>query len=127
MPQTAGNVFTVNQLLKDGKVLRTEEVTATDAGVLEFKHVRNCEMIEILYNGEVVASLDTEKEYVNGVAITSAPMSYQIYQRDENNHATITIKGSISDASTVSIDIGGETENAAIENNEFTYTKSLDV
>ncbi len=124
---TAGKVFVVNQQLKDGKVLKTEEVIATDAGVLEFRHVRNCEMIEILYNGDVVASIDTEKEYVNGVAITSAPMSYQIYQRDENNHATITIKGSVSDAEEVSIDIGGVAENAVIENGGFTYTKSLDV
>ncbi|MBQ8301047.1 MAG: hypothetical protein IJX57_03700, partial [Clostridia bacterium] len=49
---TAGETFTVKQMLKDGKVLKSEEIIATDAGVLEFKHVRNCEMIEILYDGE---------------------------------------------------------------------------
>ena len=40
-----------------------------------------------------MASLNAELEYKNGVAITSAPMSYQIYQRDENNKAEIKIKG----------------------------------
>ena len=122
---TAGKTFTVRQELKEGTVLKAEEVTATDAGVLEFKHVRNCEMIEILYGEDVVASLGTEKEYVNGVAITAAPMSYQIYQRDENNMAQITIKGNVSDASSVSVDIGGTSETVAIENNAFTYTKLL--
>ena len=39
-----------------------------------------------------MASLNAELEYKNGVAITSAPMLYQIYQRDENNKAEIKIK-----------------------------------
>ena len=106
--------------------MNSEEITASDEGVLEVSHVRNCEMIEILYGDEVVASLDTETEYVNGVAITESPMSYQIYQRDENDQAAVTIKGTVSDASEVSININGDTERADIEDNEFTYTKVLD-
>lgn len=113
-------------MLKDRTILNSEEITASDEGVLEFSHVRNCEMIEILYGDEVVASLDTETEYVNGVAITESPMSYQIYQRDENDQAAVTIKGTVSDASEVSININGDTERADIEDNEFTYTKVLD-
>ncbi len=124
---TAGKVFTVNQMLKDSTVISSEEITASDNGVLEFDHIRNCEMIEILYDGEVVASLDTEQEYVNGVAITSAPASYQIYQRDENDTAVITITGIVSDASSVSVTIGEDTENAVIQENRFTYTKTLGV
>lgn len=123
---TASKTYTVKQELKDGTVLKIDEVTATDAGILEFKHIRNCEMIEILDGSTVVASLGTEKEYVKGVAITSAPMSYQIYQRDENDQAVITIKGAVSDASTVSVSIDGNSENVTVENNEFTYTKTLD-
>lgn len=122
---TAGKTFTVKQLLKSGIKLKSEAVTATTEGVLEFKHIRNCEMIEILYNNKVVASLDTDKEYVNGAAIISAPMSYQIYQRDENDIAQIAIKGSVSDASQIDIVINGEKEQAEIINNEFTYTKAL--
>jgi len=117
--------YTVKQMLKGGKVLKSEEITATSDGVLEFEHIRNCEAIEILYNNEIVASLDTKKEYINGVAITSAPMSYQIYQRDENDKAQITIKGSVSDESTVSVTIDETSENVTVENNEFTYTKTL--
>lgn len=113
-------------MLKDRTILNSEEITASDEGVLEVSHVRNCEMIEILYGDEVVASLDTETEYVNGVAITESPMSYQIYQRDENDQAAVTIKGTVSDASEVSININGDTERADIEDNEFTYTKVLD-
>lgn len=120
-----GKSYTVKQKLKDNTVLRTDTITASDSGVLEFKHARNCEMIEILDGDNIVATLGTEKKYISGVAITSAPMSYQIYQRDENNQASITIKGFVSDASEISIDINGVTENADIENNEFTYTKTL--
>lgn len=125
--QTAGKTFDVKQLLKNGKVLKSEKVTATNEGVLEFKHIRNCEMIEIVYNNETVASIDTEKEYINGVAVTYAPMSYQIFQRDENNKAEIVITGSVSDAKSVSVSINEEDENVPLTENEFTYTKSLDV
>lgn len=117
--------YTVNQMLKDGTVLNSEEIKTNADGVLEFRHVRNCEMIEILSGETVVMSLDTEKEYVNGVAITSAPMSYQIYQRDEFDTAEITIKGSVSDATSVSVEIAGSSEDVAIENGEFIYTTAL--
>lgn len=121
----ADTSYTVEQLLKDGTVLKSEEITASAKGVLEFNHVRNCEAVEVLSGEDVVASLDTALEYVNGVAVTSGPMSYQIYQRDENDTSEITIKGSISDATTVSVDIGGTVEDAVIDGNEFTYTKTL--
>ncbi len=117
--------YTVNQMLKDGTVLNSEEIKTNADGVLEFRHVRNCEMIEILSGETVVMSLDTEKEYVNGVAITSAPMSYQIYQRDEFDTAEITIKGSVSDATSVSVEIAGSSEDVEIENGEFIYTTAL--
>ncbi len=123
--EAANQSYTVNQQLKDGTVLKSEEVTANADGTLEFKHVRNCETVEILSGETVVASLDSDLKYVNGVAITAAPMSYQIYQRDENDEAEITIKGSVSDAATVSVDIDGISEDVTVSDNAFTYTKTL--
>ncbi len=122
---SANVAYTVNQMLKDGTILRSEEITANADGAVEFKHVRNCEMIEILSGDVVVESLDVEAEYVNGVTITSAPMSYQIYQRDEFDTAEITIKGKVSGATGVSVEIAGSSEDVTIENNEFTYTTAL--
>ena len=80
--------YTVNQILKAGTVLKNETVVADENGTIEFKHVRNCEEVEVLNGETVVASLNAELEYKNGVAITSAPMSYQIYQRDEKHGYT---------------------------------------
>ncbi len=118
-------IYTVEQKLKDGKVVKSEKITATSGGVLEFKHVRNCEAVEILSGETVVASLGTELQYTNGVAITSAPMSYQIYQRNENDEAEITIKGEIENNAAVSVKIGDNTEDVTVMDNEFTYTKTL--
>ncbi len=39
--------YTVNQLLKDGTVLKNETVVADENGTIEFKHVRNCEEVEV--------------------------------------------------------------------------------
>lgn len=124
---TANASYTAVQLLKDGTVLKSEEITADEDGILEFKHVRNCEAVEILSGETVVASLDTELEYVSGVAITSAPMSYQIYQRDENDEAEITIKGELEtgeEALSVEID---DTSVDIIDyaDRTFTYTTKL--
>ena len=69
---TSNKSYTVKQELKDGTVIRTDEAAANSSGTLEFKHARNCEMIEILDGAEVTASLGTEPEYVHGVAITRA-------------------------------------------------------
>lgn len=118
--------YTVNQLLKDGTVLKTENVVADENGTIEFKHIRNCEEVEVLNGETVVASLNAELEYKNGVAITSAPMSYQIYQRDENNKAEIKIKGKTENETSVSVDINGTEENITALGNEFEYTKTLD-
>lgn len=41
--EAANQSYTVIQQLKDGTVLKSEEVTADGNGALEFKHVRNCE------------------------------------------------------------------------------------
>ncbi|NDO20413.1 hypothetical protein FMM68_12220 [Lachnospiraceae bacterium MD329] len=122
---TANASYTVNQLLKDGTVLKTDEITADTNGTVEFKHVRNCEAVEILSGETAVASLGTELQYTNGVAITSAPMSYQIYQRDDNNKAEITIKGKTENNASVSVKIGDATDNVTVTENEFTYTKTL--
>lgn len=73
-----------------------------------------------------MASLNAELEYKNGVAITSAPMSYQIYQRDENNKAEIKIKGKTENETFVSVDINGTEESVTVSGNEFEYTKTLD-
>lgn len=121
----AGKMFNVKQELKDGTVIQSDSITASSEGVLEFKHARNCGMVEIFYNDTVVASLGTDTEYVNGAAILSGPMSYQIYQRDENNETQITIKGAVSDAERVTVEISDTAENADIVNGEFTYTKTL--
>ena len=94
-------------------------------GTIEFKHIRNCEAVEVLNGATVVASLDTELEYTSGVAITSAPMSYQIYQRNENDEAEIVIKGQTEDATTVTVSINGENESVAVAGNKFEYTKTL--
>lgn len=118
--------YTVNQLLKDGTVLKTENVVADENGTIEFKHIRNCEEVEVLNGKTVVASLNAELEYKNGVAITSAPMSYQIYQRDENNKAEIKIKGKTENETSVSVDINGTEESVTVSGNEFEYTKTLD-
>lgn len=118
--------YTVNQLLKDGTVLKNETVVADENGTIEFKHVRNCEEVEVLNGETVVASLNAELEYKNGVAITSAPMSYQIYQRDENNKAEIKIKGKTENETFVSVDINGTEESVTVSGNEFEYTKTLD-
>ena len=117
--------YTVNQLLKDGTVLKNETVVADENGTIEFKHVRNCEEVEVLNGETVVASLNAELEYKNGVAITSAPMSYQIYQRDENNKAEIKIKGKTENETSVSVDINGTEESVTVSGNEFEYTKTL--
>lgn len=117
--------YTVNQLLKDGTVLKTENVVSDGNGTIEFKHIRNCEAVEVLNGATVVASLDTELEYTSGVAITSAPMSYQIYQRNENDEAEIVIKGQTEDATTVTVSINGENESVAVAGNKFEYTKTL--
>lgn len=122
---TANTSYTVKQELKDGTVLKSEELTADADGTVEFKHVRNCETVEILSGEMVVASLGTESVYTNGVAITSAPMSYQIYQRDENDEAEITIKGKTENDTAVSVNIGGNTEDVTVTDNAFTYTKTL--
>lgn len=50
--------YTVNQLLKDGTVLKNETVVADENGTIEFKHVRNCEEVEVLNGETVVASLE---------------------------------------------------------------------
>lgn len=118
--------YTVNQLLKDGTVLKNETVLADENGTIEFKHVRNCEEVEVLNGETVVASLNAELEYKNGVAITSAPMSYQIYQRDENNKAEIKIKGKTENETFVSVYINGTEESVTVSGNEFEYTKTLD-
>ena len=91
----------------------------------EFKHVRNCEEVEVLNGETVVASLNAELEY-KSVAITSAPMSYQIYQRDENNKAEIKIKGKTENETFVSVYINGTEESVTVSGNEFEYTKTLD-
>lgn len=121
----AGAGFTVEQLLKDGTVLRSEELTASEEGVLVFKHVRNCEMIRIWDGDRLAASLDTEPEYTNGAEITSGPMPYQIYQRDENNTALIAISGNVSDASEITVSAGDMTEYAVIENGKFSCELEL--
>lgn len=124
--EAANQSYTVKQLLKDGTELKNEEITANTDGILEFKHVRNCEAVEILSGATVVASLDAELNYENGIAITSAPMSYQIYQRDENNQAEITIKGILeTGAEAVTVTIGSDSESVTVEDNAFTYTKTL--
>lgn len=122
---TANTSYTAVQLLKDGTALKSEEVTADANGTIEFKHVRNCEAVEILSDETVVASLGTESVYTNGVEITSAPMSYQIYQRDENDEAEITIKGKTENGAAVSVKIGDNTEDVTVTDNAFTYTKTL--
>lgn len=122
---TANTSYTAAQSLKDGTVLRSEELTADANGTIEFKHIRNCEAVEILSGETVVASLGTELEYTNGVAITYAPMSYQIYQRDENDEAQITIKGKTENNENISVKIGGNTEDVTVTDNAFTYTKTL--
>ena len=97
-------------------------------GVIEFRHVRNCEKLRI-YDGEtLVAALGTEKTYTHGVMITYAPMSWQVYQRDGNDMAEITIKGETESADvSVSVEIDGDSEDVTLEDNEFTYTKELSV
>lgn len=122
---TANTAYTAVQLLKDGTILKSEELTADANGAIEFKHVRNCETVEILSGETVVASLGTELQYTHGVAITSAPMSYQIYQRDENDAVVITIKGKTENDAVVSVKIGDNTEEVTVTDNEFTYTKTL--
>ncbi|MCH5212720.1 MAG: hypothetical protein J1G06_06880 [Oscillospiraceae bacterium] len=125
---TAGKSYTVKQELKDGTPVKEETVTASSSGILEFKHARNCEMIEIFDGTAVVASLGTEKSYINGVMITYAPMSWQVFQRDENDKAAFTIKGETeTDATTVSVDVDGSEEAVEISNKAFTYTKELAV
>ncbi len=124
---TANKSYTVKQELKDGTVIKEETLTASN-GTLEFKHARNCEMIEILDGAEVAASLGTEPEYVHGVAITRAPMSWQVYQRDENDEAEITIKGLLETGDeSVTVEIDGAAEAVNAENSAFTYTKALPV
>ncbi|MBQ7718508.1 MAG: hypothetical protein IJT38_04350, partial [Clostridia bacterium] len=105
---TASKSYTARQELKDGTVIKSDTVTADASGKIEFKHARNCEMIEILDGSTVVASLGTEKEYTNGVMITKAPMSWQVYQRDGENKAEITIKGEVDDATSVTVAISGD-------------------
>ena len=125
---TASKSYTAKQELKDGTVIKEETVTANASGVLEFMHARNCEMIEILDGGDVAASLGTEKEYTHGVMITYAPMSWQVYQRDENDKATITIKGvTEADDTEVSVEIDDDSENVTVTDRAFTYTKELSV
>ncbi|MBQ2670201.1 MAG: hypothetical protein IJG06_05555, partial [Clostridia bacterium] len=104
---TASKSYTARQELKDGTVIKSDTVTADASGKIEFKHARNCEMIEILDGSAVVASLGTEKKYTNGVMITKAPMSWQVYQRDGENKAEITIKGEVDDATSVTVAISG--------------------
>lgn len=123
--ENKNKAYKVEQLLKDNTVIHTDNVTSDDNGVIKVSHRRNCEMIKVYDGDSVVASLGTEQEYTNGVFIDKAPMSYQIYQRDNNNTAQITIHGYVSDASTVSVTVGQETENVKISNDEFTYTKNL--
>ena len=53
-------------------------------------------------------------------------MSYQIYQRDENNKAEIKIKGKTENETSVSVDINGTEESVTVSGNEFEYTKTLD-
>ncbi len=53
-------------------------------------------------------------------------MSYQIYQRDENNKAEIKIKGKTENETFVSVDINGTEESVTVSGNEFEYTKTLD-
>ena len=125
---TASKSYTARQELKDGTVIKSDTVTADASGKIEFKHARNCEMIEILDGSAVVASLGTEKKYTNGVMITKAPMSWQVYQRDGENKAEITIKGEVDDATSVTVAISGDRvdqDNVTIENKQFTYTKTL--
>ena len=124
---TANKSYTVKQELKDGTVIKEETLTAPN-DTLEFKHARNCEMIEILDGANVVASLGTEPQYVHGVAITRAPMPWQVYQRDESNEAEITIKGLLENGDeSVTVEIDGNTETVNAENKAFTYTKTLTV
>lgn len=125
---TASKSYTAVQELKDGTVIKSDTVTADTNGTIEFKHARNCEMIEILDGEEVVASLGTEKDYTNGVMITYAPMSWQVFQRDENDKATITIKGvTEADDTPVSVEIDGTAETVTVTDKSFTYTKELSV
>lgn len=125
---TANKEYNAVQKLKDDTILKSEKVTADANGVVEFKHIRNCEMIEILDGASVIASLGTEKTYTNGVMITSAPMSWQVYQRDANNKAVVTIKGvTETDSTAVSVVIdNGTAENVAVTDKAFTYTKELE-
>ncbi len=125
---TASKSYTAIQKLKDGTVLGSEAVTADANGTIEFKHVRNCEMLEITDSSGVIASLGTEQVFTDGVMITYAPMPWQVYQRDANDKATIMIKGvtETNDVS-VSVSINGDDENVTIENKAFTYTKELSV
>ncbi|MBQ7574129.1 MAG: glycoside hydrolase N-terminal domain-containing protein [Clostridia bacterium] len=123
--ENKNKAYKVEQLLKDNTVIHTDNVTSDNNGVIKVSHRRNCEMIKVYDGGSVVASLGKEREYTNGVFIDKAPMSYQIYQRDNNNNAPITIHGYVSDASAVSVTVGQETENVQISNDEFTYTKNL--
>ena len=126
---TAGKSYAAVQQLKDDTVVQYDTVTADSSGVIEFKHSRNCEKLRIYDDASVlVASLGMEKTYTHGVMITSAPMSWQVYQRDSRDTADITIKGETETADvSVSVEIGGEAEDVTVEDNEFTYTKELPV
>ncbi|MBR0366159.1 MAG: hypothetical protein IJH94_05090, partial [Clostridia bacterium] len=124
----ASKSYTVRQELKDDTVIKEETATADASGTIAFKHVRNCEMIEIFDGADVVASLGTEKTYTNGVLITRAPMSWQVFQRDGSDKAEITIKGETeADDTAVSVEIDGSADDVTVTDRAFTYTKELTV
>ncbi|MCX7715727.1 MAG: hypothetical protein N2171_08390 [Clostridia bacterium] len=83
---------------KSGKALSTysEEVTINKGAsekVISFSHVRNVKSIKVFLNDEYIGGIDDEVKYTSSVSLLEYPDDYQIYQRDENDKAVISISG----------------------------------
>ncbi|MCD8180233.1 MAG: hypothetical protein LUF26_01955 [Firmicutes bacterium] len=123
--ETQSVTVTAEQYNKFGKLLKTDENTISvgaDETAFEFNRVRNAESVKLYADGEYIGGVNDSLTYENGVSLTEAPSDYQIYQRDENNQAVITLAGSVESAdgniaiaeNSVSVTFGDDVEDAVI-------------
>ncbi len=123
--ETQSVTVKAEQYNKFGKLLKTDENTisvGTGETAFEFNRVRNADSVKLYADGEYIGGVNDSLTYENGVSLTEAPSDYQIYQRDENNQAVITLAGAVEnsgdsitiDSDSVSVSFVSDTQDAVI-------------
>lgn len=106
------------QYNKFGRLLKADEqsVSLGEAEeAFEFNRVRNADSVKIYADNEYIGCINDTVKYENGMSFTEAPSDYQIYQRGEDNKATVTLSGSLED-----ITVSGIDEHILINDNSVT-------